>query len=36
MSDKPRREGDPRCWCVAFGAKREDCYCLGFEDGDES
>lgn len=28
--DQPRVD-DPRCWCEAFGVRREDCYCVTFE-----
>lgn len=29
--DQPRVD-DPRCWCEAFGVRREDCYCVTFEE----
>lgn len=32
--DQSRVE-DPRCWCEAFGVRREDCYCVTFEGGAE-
>jgi hypothetical protein len=30
LKDQPRVK-DPRCWCEAFGVRREDCYCVTFE-----